>query len=379
MKPETDRLAVAVNLLWLVPGVVGGSEEYLVRSLLALAEHHPGDLDVTLYGARELGEAHPALAAAFDIVSPERSPTSKVARVVAESTWLARRTARADVVHHAGGLLPVRCSGRTVLTLHDTQPLDLPENFSLFKRHYLGRQLPRSLHRADLVIGSSRFVLATAVAAGAKVAAVQHVPPCLIDSTSQSPTGHEAAAVLARLGVSRPYVMYPAITYPHKNHRLLVAALAQTEGVDLVLTGGVAQEEQALAEAIAAGGLGDRVHRLGRVPHDDFAIVMANALAMVFPSRYEGFGLPVLEAMASGVPVLAANATALPEVLGPAGWLLSPDEPDVWAAAVARLQAEPATVATLSAAGRARARQFTARRTAHALAIAYRRAAGRKG
>ena len=170
-------------------------------------------------------------------------------------------------------------------------------------------------------------------------------------------------------------MLYPAITYPHKNHAVLVAALALTQGIQLVLTGGAASMEAELSESIAHAGLTDRVRRLGRLSAADFSHVFAGASALVFPSRYEGFGLPVLEAMALQVPVLASKATALTEVVGDSGWLLDPEDPVAWAAAIVAVLHEPATVAALVGSGRARAAMYTPQRTAQALGEAYWRAA----
>ena len=149
-----------------------------------------------------------------------------------------------------------------------------------------------------------------------------------------------------------------------------------------MLTGGSGLGEEDVVRAINQRGLRDRVRRTGRVPDRDRDGLLRCADALVFPSRYEGFGAPVLEAMAVGTPVIAADATALPEVLGPprpepAGLLLDPDDGAGWADAVGRVLDDTDLRARLIAAGHARAAELTDVRSARALVTAYRGALAR--
>ena len=186
----------------------------------------------------------------------------------------------------------------------------------------------------------------------------------------------DEADLRTRYRVPGPFLLYPAATYPHKNHLVLLDALAQLEDrpeLRLVLTGGPAASEEALREAIERRGLQERVVRTGRVPDADRDALLRTASALAFPSRYEGFGAPVVEAMAVGTPVLTSDVTALPEVVGPAGLLLDPDDPTAWADAIGHVLDDAALRARLVAAGHARAGAFTAEHSAQALARAYRR------
>ena len=138
--------------------------------------------------------------------------------------------------------------------------------------------------------------------------------------------------------------------------------------------GGVGPAEEELRSLIDRQGLAGVVVRPGRVSDSERDALYRIATALVFPSTYEGFGAPVLEAMRAGCPALVADATALPEVIGDAGVRLPTDDPDAWALAVGRLLDDPSERERLAAAGRARAARFTAAGSATLLVGAYRAA-----
>lgn len=379
-----DAVRVGVNLLWLVPGVVGGSEEYTTRSLRALAELAPSDLRTTLFALAPFAEAHPDLVAAFPTVTTRLDGHHKAERVAAEATWLARETRRrqVDLVHHAGGVIPPGPAiGRlpAVLTIHDLQPLLMPENFSSVKRRWLATMLPRSSRRARMVFTPSDPTSASVVDhLGVSPERVLTVPHGV------EPPAHIPDSVLAevrqRYRLGERVVLYPAITYPHKDHLTLVRAFARIAtgrpDLTLVLTGGAGPTEVELAAAIRASGVGDQVRRTGRVPWADLDALYALATAVAVPSRFEGFGAPALEAMAAGAPLLAADATALPWVVGDGGLLVPPGDVEAWASALVRVIDNPEEQARLATAGRAQARAFTWERSAQALATGYRLGAG---
>jgi glycosyltransferase involved in cell wall biosynthesis len=143
----------------------------------------------------------------------------------------------------------------------------------------------------------------------------------------------------------------------------------------LVLTGGEGSAEPGLAAEIDRLGVRARVRRTGRVPLADVMGLVEVAEVVAVPSTYEGFGVPVAEAMTRGTPVVAARSTALPEVVGDAGLLVDPDDPDAWAGALAHLLGSPEERERLGAAGRARAVRWAPAAVAAALLDAYRRAA----
>jgi glycosyltransferase involved in cell wall biosynthesis len=370
---------VLVNLLWLVPGVVGGSEESTTAALRAVAEDPPSDLSIRLAVLEPFARAHPDLAEAFPVHVADLDGRDKRRRVLAEQTWLDRltRARRADVVHHAGGVVPLRHPGRVLLTVHDLQPLDLPANFTLAKRLYIRAMAGRSVAAADVVAVPSRFtrdrVIALTAARQQSVRVVPWSVPAVPDA------GPEPFPLPTGLG-DGPFLLAPAITYPHKNHAVLLEAMAllapRHPELQLVCTGGVGSMEGELRRRMSEPDLAGRVLRTGRVPATQLESLFAAAAAVVVPSRYEGFGLPVLEAMVRGVPVIAARAGSLPEVARPED-LVDPDDVAGWARAVEGvLEATPDQRSARIDAGRRRAASFTPARTAAALVDCYRRAAG---
>ncbi|HEY6532917.1 MAG TPA: glycosyltransferase family 1 protein [Acidimicrobiales bacterium] len=370
---------VGVNLLWLVPGEVGGSEEYTVRLLGALAELAPDDLEVTLYVTARVVEAHGPLTERFrTVVAPVRG-ASRPLRVAAESTWLAARARRdrVAVVHHAGGTMPPLRTVPGIVTLHDLQPLSNPERFGMVKRSYIRALAPRSLRAARAVICLTEFTAADAEERAGVPAERIRLVPSGVDDPGPGPDLLVQEAVLERYGLTgSPYVLYPAITYAHKNHETLVAAFARVArerpDLRLVLTGARGPYEAVVRSAVSAYGLDDAVVRPGRIPEADLDVLYRQAAMVAFPSRYEGFGLPVLEAMARGCPVVASRVAALPGVLGGAAVLVDPLDVGAWSRALADLLDDAGRRTVLARRGVERAHHFRWPDAAVALAAVYR-------
>ena len=363
------RIDVAVNLLWIAPGRVGGSEQYLERQLLGLSAP---DVRVAVHCTRAFAAAHRDLAERHAQVLAPGGQDWRGGRIAAEHTWLALRTRHADVVHHGGGTAPIVGRRPIVLTVHDLQYLTFPRYFSRARRAYLDAMVPRSIERAAVVTVPSRYVRGTVIDAFGidpeRVVVVPHGIPAMFDSTPA-----HLAAVRRRAGLAdRPYVVYPAITHPHKGHLVLVDMLDHLDPeVQLVLLGGEGAAEPAVRSAIAASSHGDRVHRLGRVDDRERDALLAHAEALVFPSEYEGFGAPLVEAMALGTPVVCSTAAAVVEVVADAAVVVHEPMGAAWADAVATARARRGELARQ---GHARRADFTLATSGDALAAAYRAA-----
>jgi glycosyltransferase involved in cell wall biosynthesis len=365
-----------VNLLWCVPGQVGGSEEYLTRILAGLADD-PHGFDLTVAAPHGLAEAHPGIGAALRWRVGPVDGSSRPRRVLAERTWLPRlvRELRPRLVHHAGGTAP-RTAAPVVLTIHDLQYLTYPEHFSQQKLAWLKAVVPRSARHAAVVSVPSEYVRGTVVDAFGIDAERVVVVPHGIEVGHRADSGTPEHLVRSRYGLPGPFVVFPAITHPHKDHLTLLRAVArlvpEEPELRVVLLGGSGAAASAVSDEIEALGLEVAVVRPGRVPAADRDGLIAHATVLAFPSRYEGFGAPVLEAMALGTPVIAADATALPEVLAGAGVLVPPGDVDAWAGSLHRLLHDEGERRELARRGRARAAELSLVRSAAAQAHAYR-------
>ncbi|MDA0192778.1 MAG: glycosyltransferase family 1 protein [Actinobacteria bacterium] len=374
----SQRPQIAVNMLWCVPGNVGGSEEYFVRQLLGLAEIG-APFDVAVYAPRGFTTAHPEVADVAKVVEAPSSCRNRELRVWLENTWLASRTSRAHLVHHGGGTMPSRGNRSTLLTVHDVQYLTFPEYFSRLKLAYLRNRVPSAIRRATVIAAPSEYVRSSIEhnfgTDRARTTVVRHG---LEQEIGQGRTSESELRQRFNLGQSRILVM-PAITHPHKNHQFILNLLAnqwRAEDVKVVMVGGKGLADNAVQRQIVDLGLSERVVRSGRVNAPDRDGLLAMAEALVFPSLYEGFGAPVIEAMALGAPVITSNCASLPEVVGDAGLVLGLSGSE-WSGALDQVRQQRHELVQR---GLARAAQFSAAKSAEDLVLAYEKvlAAGRR-
>lgn len=354
MTVSTDRLQVALSMLTLVPGGMGGSETYareLVRGLArSAAADAPGAVDATGVVAAVGAGFCAGEGVAEHVVHGIRGGASTAARVrtLAEGALVRRRAVQAhlagyDVVHvpFTAPVPPAPRGVPTVQTLFDVQHLDLPHLFGRAERLYRTHYYEGAARRAELVITISEF---------AKEQIVRHTG-LAPDRVVVAHLGVDADAFVPNLGDREPFLYYPARGWAHKNHRRLFAAMeiirSARPDLRLVLTGGALDD---------LGPVPDGVEVRGLVPFDELRTLYRTASALVFPSMYEGFGLPPLEAMASGCPVASSNAGSLPEVCGDAAVLFDPEDPE----AIARAALEAVDRrAELQPLGLAQVRRFT--------------------
>jgi glycosyltransferase involved in cell wall biosynthesis len=270
------------------------------------------------------------------------------------------RVGEADVIHGTGVAVPPR-TAPLVMTVHDLSYLVYPEHFSSAGRRFFRRALALTRERADLVLCSSGATLEHCARVGLPRERLRLVPlgvhtPFVRDG--------EAGQVRARYGLERRYVLWTGTVEPRKNlPRLLEAFDGIGDDVELVLVGPRGWNEQ-IAER-------PRVRMLGFVPAEDLGPLYAGAEVFVFPSLMEGFGFPVLEAMAQGTPVVTSLGTSTEELGRDAAVLVDPHDVAAVRGAIERVLREPALARELAEAGRARAAEYTWRRSADLVQAAY--------
>jgi glycosyltransferase involved in cell wall biosynthesis len=351
---------VAISLLTLAPGDLGGSETYARQLVKALAS--VGELEYSVFVPARAMDAAGGLPA-IEVREPpvaRRGPARIAA--MALSTFRSRkiraRLEMVDVVHYALTVPLPRTKAPTVVTLHDVQHRDLPDFFGPARRSFRRVAYDRATRAADAVVVTSEFVRDRALELLELDATRVHVVPHAIDHTLYRPGSEEREA----------FLLYPARAWPHKNHTRLFEAFAllrqHSPELRLILTGGGLER---------LGGLPVGVERWGIVPPTELASLYRRAACLVFPSLYEGFGLPPLEAMACGCVVAASNVSAIPEVCGDAAVLFDPNDPESIAAAV--LEADSRSD-ELRERGLERVRSFTWEGAALAHEGVYRETAG---
>jgi glycosyltransferase involved in cell wall biosynthesis len=312
---------VGISLLTLAPGDLGGSETYarqLVRALSAVGTH-----EYAVFVPARAKDAAGRLPA-IEVKEPpvvRRGPLriGGMALKTFRSKKVQTKLDAVDVVHYALTVPLPRTTTPTVVTLHDVQHRDLPDFFGPARRSFRRIAYDRATQSAGAVIVTSEFVRGRALDQLALDPTRVHVVPHAINHTLFKEGDEERDA----------FLLYPARAWPHKNHARLFEAFAILRKHDpklrLVLTGGGLER---------LGHLPDGVERWGIVPAAELASLYRRAACLVFPSLYEGFGLPPLEAMACGCPVAASNVAAIPEVCGDAAVLFDPNDPESIANAV---------------------------------------------
>ncbi|HEY1593547.1 MAG TPA: glycosyltransferase family 1 protein [Solirubrobacteraceae bacterium] len=299
-----------------------------------------------------------------------RVPTRIVERWWRSARWppIERLVGGAELVHATGLLVP-RTRLPLVATVHDVAAVRHPELHPVRHVEQQRAQL-ELLDSASVIVAVSQAtaddLIHLGVAPERVVVARLGVTP--LPAPEASPLGSAPAG---------GYLLTVGETSPRKGYPLLLEALSAVRtSVELVIAGPPAGDEERINTLIGELGLASRVHRVGAVTDGGLARLYGDATALCFPSVAEGFGLPVLEAMAAGLPVLAREIPVARELAGDTALLVAGDDPQAWTHAIERVVSEPALRQSMASAGRDRAAEFTWQRTAAATLEAYRLALG---
>ena len=383
---------VGINALFLVLGRYGGIETYLRNLARELPLVDPSVTYTLFTGPASAGTFAVGNAPNFhEYRCPFPSiPNRKLAwasRLAYEYAVLPRYVQQrgVDVLFSPCFTAPARRAYVSVATIPDVQHEDHPENFPAVDRLAFTRVLRRTARTASHILTLSEY-------AKRRIIEVYGLPPERVTATPLAAdpvyftriAPDEIARVRHMYGLRAPYLLSVATLHPHKNLQMLLEAYAMLKQTDpespsLVLTGLRGMAAEAIERSIAAMGLTNDVRITGWVGDADMPALFQGASVFVLPSRYEGFGLPVLEAMASGVPVVTTTATSLPEVAGDAALLVDPDDREGFVSALSRILTDADLRHSLVDKGCMRARQFTWSKTAGTILDVLQRASNTSG
>ena len=272
-----------------------------------------------------------------------------------------------DLTHFFNYIVPPGVKGKTVVTVHDMVYKAFPETVRARTKYMLGSGLKQSMNRADMIVTDSQFSKDEIIKDFPQHSDKIRVVQCGVDLEKFRPCTEpeRIPEVKKSLGIEGDYFLYLGTIEPRKNLERLIKAYhicTQRIGSDLpklVLAGGKGWLYDSIFAKVTELGLTDRVIFTKYVPSEDMNPLMCGAVAFVFPSIYEGFGMPPLEAMACGVPVLASDAASLPEVTGDCAVICDAYSEESIAEGLLRLYDDTALRADLSRRGLERASQFT--------------------
>lgn len=365
-------LRIGINALYLIPGGVGGTEIYLRSLCTALAEidHHN---QYFVFTNRETGPDLVPAQGNFTHVPLGVHAVNRPARLLWEQTLLPLAAARCrlDVLFNPGFTAPILCGCPQVTVFHDLQHKRHPEYFRWFDLPFWNFFLFWS-------ITVSRRIVAISDATADDLRRYYRLPPSRIRTVF--PGVDPRCFALAARRRPEPFLLAVSTLHPHKNLDGLLRAFArfrqQHPEYRLVVTGihgFYSTELHALRERLQ---LTDHVDFPGWIPREDLYDLYARATAFLYPSLFEGFGLPVLEALAAGVPTACSRIEPLDSIAGSAALKFDPRDPDAIAQAIDRLVTDEELRQRLAAAGPLRAAQFSWRTAAEAILDVLREAQG---
>ncbi|MBS1968258.1 MAG: glycosyltransferase [Chloroflexi bacterium SZAS-1] len=392
-------MRVAIDMRWMLPGMAGGLENLarsFMRELLALDYHNHYTAILPARVAYDFdlrGHTNVQVVSKDSVRAYTDRALAKLLRVVHArlhldywkspevANLLFARALDADIAYSFPGYIhPDVYPLRQVLMVPDIQHEFLPEFFSEAALEERRRLYGDAIRRADHICAISEFTRQTLIERlGVAPEKITAIPLAADPIFAVASAQHEDKALLQRYGLQlEQYLFFPAHTWHHKNHRTALAALRVLRdryGYTplLICTGGMREAQPELEQHIEAEGLRSQVRFLGYVPRADLPALYRGAASLLFPSLFEGFGMPVLEAMASGCPVVCSNTTSLPEIAGDAALQANPRDPEAFADALAQVLRDAELRALLRTRGYAQAAKFSwQRHTIETLGVFYR-------
>ena len=357
--------------------LAAGVSTYIVNLVAALAALEDRAWDLSVLARPEHADLLGSRSPGIDL-QPIRLRSTAV-RVVWEQTRLPSVLAGLDaaLLHSPHYSIPLALRLPRAVTVHDLTYVTMPERHRASRRWYFRWMIPRAVRRAAHVFCVSQTTLDDLRRLYPDVDPGKLSVARLAPAPGSEPGARQLSAVGARYGLSAGFVLHVGTVEPRKNIGTAIAAVAALRAwrpeVELVLVGQGGWESSALFRSITESPF---VRHIGHVPDEDLAALYRMAGLLVAPSHYEGFGLPVLEAMQAGTPVVTSGKGSLREVAGAAGVIPLRDDPEAYAEAMLRLLTDERWRAEVTALGRAQAARFTWEDTAEITRAAYDRLLG---
>jgi len=358
-------LRIGINALYLIPGHVGGTETY-IRNLVKTLSNLDEKNEYFIFISRESVGVFEKIAPQIKVVCCPFNASRRPVRILWEQFILPLQILRRriDVLLSAGMTAPFFSSARSVLVLHDLQHENQPENFSRSQLFFLKTIIKYSAKSAAKIITLSRK-------AREDIIKYYKIPEDRVNIVHLAANNrsfyrrsdNEKKEVREKYSLPDKFILYLASSLPHKNYQRLLSAFKEviTEYPDLclVLIGSRDYGSPKIKGHIQELGLEANVSMLGWLPFEDIPLIYSASSMLIFPSLHEGFGIPVIEAMACGVPVVCSDIEPLIEVAGGAALLVDPKSEEAIAEGIKRVLADSELRSCLIQRGLKRALDFT--------------------
>jgi len=374
-------MRIGINALFMIPGIVGGSETILrnlISNLASIDSHNEYVLFTNQENSGSFNLDQPNF---FEVRCPIPA-RFRPARTLWEQFILPIQCQwhRIDLLHSPGYVSPIALPCSSVVSILDMNYFFFPEDWSKFALWVLKILVPLSARRSCEIIAlsqsSKRHIMKALHISEDKI----NVTYMGVDKIFHPRHNHrQILEMRKRIGIKGDFILCVANSHPHKNLRRLLQAyyiLRKDKKIthQLLLAGNPGRDHLELVRIVRKLGIGQEVIFTGYIPHHQMPLAYQAADLFVFPSLYEGFGLPILESMACGTPVVSSNAASLPEVVGRAGILVDPYDANEMAGAMSRVLTDKKLVGTLIKEGLKHSKKFSWAETAKQTLAIYQKA-----
>ena len=362
-------MRIGINLLQFRPGETGGSEIYTRGIIGSLSEVDKKNEYVLICNSSNYKAITPPSDNFSIFVIPE-TPNKNFIREIPllnKSGSISKKieSLKLDVIHFPFSFMfPLKKWEKSILTMYDLQHEYMPQNFSITQLVIRRKNYPESIKNSDLVIAISKFTKENIIEKYHTDLDKIIVNYIGYAKEFEKKDKEKKIKIKEKFNLSERYIFYPAATWHHKNHLKLLEAFRKIKreedsNINLVFSGTKMNAQPLIDNKIKDLGLTDCVLQLGRLNFEDLVHIMQGAHVLAFPSLFEGFGIPVIEAMASRVPVACSNTTSLPEIAKGASIMFDPNDSNEIANAITRILNDNKLRKKLITKGNERIKEFT--------------------